>query len=148
MSAIDEFAKTLTSTGHDDLVTVLQAMSDGMYKTRSTEIETELTKIVDRINRVNERREQLSAQRALLDRLMKKIDIYTNNHKADLELQLFRLHLSNQLDRLKVRIAETRPDDELKRKHDLAQERLLLDAGRKIAIEVMRRVSKTEDSHD
>jgi len=144
MSAIDDFAKTLTSTGHDDLVTVLQSMSDGLYKSRASEIEQELVSVVSRIDEVNERREQLSAQKALLDRLLKKIDAYVEDHSADLEMQLFRLHLSNQLDRLKVRIAETRPDDELKKKHDLTQERLLLEAGRKIAIEVMRRVAKTE----
>lgn len=142
MGAIDNFAKTLTSTGHDDLVTVLQAMSDGMYRSRSEEIEQQLIKVVAQIDEVNDRREQLSGQRALLDRLLKKIDSYMEGHETDLELQLFRLHLSNQLDKLKVRIAETRPDEELKIKHDLTQERLLLEAGRKIAIEVMRRIAK------
>jgi hypothetical protein len=145
MSAIDDFAKTLTSTGHDDLVTVLQAMSDGMYRSRSEEIEGQLAEVVAKIDQVNDRREQLSGQRALLDRLLRKIDSYMTGHETDLELQLFRLHLSNQLDKLKVRIAETRPDEELKIKHDLTQERLLLEAGRKIAIEVMRRIAKTEN---
>lgn len=148
MGAIDKFAETLTSTGRDDLVVVLQSMSDGMYTTRSREIENELAEVVVQINEVNERREQLSAQRALFDRLLRKIDDYAKDRDADLELQLFRLHLSNQLDRLKVRIAETRPDDELKKKHDLTQERLLLEAGRKIAIEVMRRIAKQPESGD
>lgn len=142
MNAIDKFAETLTSTGHDDLIMVLQSMSDGMYKARSAEIDGLLSSIIAEINKVNEKRSQLSAQKALLERLLKKIDIYAKSNNADLELELFRLHLSNQLDKLKVRIAETRPDDALKRKHDLTQERILLDAGRKIAIEVMKRVAK------
>jgi hypothetical protein len=48
------------------------------------------------------------------------------------------------LDRLRVRIAETRPDDELKRKHDLTRERMLIDAGKKIAIEVLGRIAKSD----
>ena len=143
MSTIDDFAGTLTSTGHDDFVTVLQTMADGVYRRRSEEIGSELAVVVRRIDEVNNKREQLSGQRALLDRLMRKLDTYVKEHNADLEMELLRIHLSNQLDKLKVRIADTRPDDELKKKHDLTQELLLLDAGRKIAIEVLRRVART-----
>jgi hypothetical protein len=146
MGAIDKFSETLTSTGRDDLVTVLQAMSDGQYKRRITEIESDLAKIVSEINETNSRREQLSGQRALLERLLKKMDEHEKSHVADLEMQLFKLHLSNQLDKLKVRIAETRPDDELKRKHDLTQERALLDAGRRIAISLMGRIARNQES--
>lgn len=146
MSTIDDFARTLTSTGHDDLVTVLQAMSDGLYRRRSAEIGDELAVIIKQIDEVNSKREQLSGQRSLLDRLMRKLDTYVKEHDADLEMELFRIHLSNQLDKLKVRIADTRPDDELKRKHDLTQELLLLEAGRKIAIEVLSRIARAENA--
>lgn len=142
MSAIDDFTSRLTSTSRDDLVSVLQSMSNGMYSSRIFEIEHELKTVVETIDGVNLQREQLSAQKALLDRLVRKIDEYSKQHEVDLELRLFRLHLSNQLDKLKVRIAKTRPDEELKRKHDLTQERLLLEASRKIAIEVMGRIAK------
>jgi hypothetical protein len=146
MSTIDDFAGTLTSTGHDDLVTVLQAMADGMYRRRSAEIADELVAVVKRIDEVNNKREQLSGQRSLLDRLVRKLDTYVKECDADLEMELFRIHLFNQLDKLKVRIADTRPDDELKRKHDLTQELLLLEAGRKIAIEVLSRIARAENA--
>lgn len=144
MGAIDRFATTLTSTGHDDFVTILQSMSDGMYLSRSKEIESELSRLVARIDEVNQQRAKMSTQRALLERLLKKVDGYLAKSDSDLEMELFRLHLSNHLDRLRVRIAETRPDDELKRKHDLTRERMLIDAGKKIAIEVLGRIAKSD----
>jgi hypothetical protein len=121
-------------------------MSDGAYKRRVDEIEKELRITVDEINIINAKRQQLSAQKALLDRLLKKLNDFVGLAKVDLEVTLLHLHLSNHLDKLKGKIAETRPDDALKRKHGLTQERILLDAGRKVAITLMGRVARDQES--
>jgi|APIni6443716594_1056825.scaffolds.fasta_scaffold00025_7 septal ring factor EnvC (AmiA/AmiB activator) len=144
MGSIERFISTLPSTGHDDFVAILQAMSDGLYLSRIREIDAELAKLIVRIDEINDRRSKLSAQRALVERAMKRLEEYMRNDGADLEMQLFHMHLSNHLDRLKVRIADTRPDDDLKRKHDLTRERMLIDAGKKIAIEILGTVAKVD----
>lgn len=146
MRGIEDFAHTLTSTGHDDLITVLQSMSDGAYRRRATEIEHEQAAIIDEINAINSKRQQLSAQRALLERLLQKLVDFMESNTVNLELTLLHLHLSNHLDKLKGKIAETRPDEALKRKHELTQERALLDAGRKVAITLMGRVARDQES--
>jgi len=144
MGSLDEFSKTLSSPVRDDLAQVLQSMTDGVFAKRMSELDQELAAVVRKIDEVNRRREQFSAERAPLERLLSKIDEHISAQGTDLELTLFRLHLSNRLDRLKVRIAETRPDDDLKRKHDLTQEKQLLEAGRKVATEVLGRMAKAE----
>lgn len=146
MGAIEDFAHTLTSIGHDDLVTVLQSMSDGAYRNRVATIEKELASLVSKINELNSKRQQLSGQRSLLERLLKKLTDFMSSNDVDLELTLLQLHLSNHLDTLKGKIVETRPDEALTRKHELTQERALLDAGRKVAITIMGRVAKNQES--
>lgn len=148
MRTIEDFAHTLTSTGHDDLIVVLQSMSAGVYYRRIKEIEGELSKVVSSINAINSKREQLSAQKALLDRLLKKLSAFTEGNETNLELTLLHLHLSNHLDKIVAKIKETRPDESLKKKHDLSQERILLDAGRKVAITLMGRVAKDKEAQD
>ena len=145
MGAIEDFAYTLTSTGHDDLIAVLQSMSDGAYRRRVAEIEKELSSLVAKINELNARRQQLSGQRSLLDRLLKKLTGFVKTNDTDLELMLLQLHLSNHLDTLKGKIVATRPDELLNRKHEVTQERALLDAGRKVAITLMGRVAKSQE---
>ena len=145
MGAIEDFAYTLTSTGHDDLIAVLQSMSDGAYRPRVAEIEKELSSLVAKINELNARRQQLSGQRSLLDRLLKKLTGFVKTNDTDLELMLLQLHLSNHLDTLKGKIVATRPDELLNRKHEVTQERALLDAGRKVAITLMGRVAKSQE---
>jgi chromosome segregation ATPase len=121
-------------------------MSDGAYRRRVSEIERELTALVSKINELNAKRQQLSGQRALLERLLKKLNDFMGKDGTDLELTLLHLHLSNHLDTLKGKIGATRPDDARKRKHELTQERALLDAGRKVAITLMGRVAKNQES--
>jgi len=143
MATIEDFTRSLSSTARDDFAIVLQAMTNGSAAKRIVGIANELTRVISRINTVNAQREQLSGEKTVLQRLVKKLDEFLERGGSDLEARLLRQHLSNQLDKLKVRIAETRPDDDLKLKHDLVQERNMLKEGQRIGIELLGRIAHT-----
>jgi hypothetical protein len=140
MASLEDFAASLSSSERDELVFTAQEMMQGLAKLRLDEIEEEISDVVAKINVVNQKREALTSEKMRLENLLRLLDKFLTGQEPDLELKLLQMELSNRLDFLRVKIAETRPNGELKIKHQLVRERQMLEEGRQIGDEIMMRL--------
>jgi len=140
MASLEDFATSLNSSDRDELIFAAQEMMQGLAKLRLDEIEEEISDIIVEINQVNQKREALTSEKMRLENLLRLLDKFLTGQEPDLELKLLQMELSNRLDFLRVKIAETRPNGELKVKHQLIRERQMLEEGRQIGNEIMMRL--------
>ena len=140
MASLEDFATSLNSSDRDELIFAAQEMMQGLAKLRLDEIEAEILDVLVKINCVNQKREALTSEKMRLENLLRLLDKFLTGQGPDLELKLLQMELSNRLDFLRVKIAETRPNEELKIKHQLIRERQMLEEGRQIGNEIMTRL--------
>lgn len=119
MVGLEKYYKTLSSTKRDMLISLVsEAMGDDSLSRGATldaEI-TELRRLLDeKFRQIEALKERLSSIEGLL------ADVPTNT--KDCELFMLRGWLVSLQRELKARLAELRPDDDLRRKRELMQRR-------------------------
>jgi hypothetical protein len=136
---LEQAASRFSSAQKDTLVAVLQDMTQ-RASVRIQEIDKVLADTVREIDRINRVREALSSEKERLQDLLDAVNKTMKDTDCDLELLLVRSVLATRLDALREKIAETRPDEMLKRKHDLVRERELLMEGQHIGLKISERL--------
>jgi len=92
------------------------------------------------IDEINKKRQALGVDLNNVETMIKDLDKFIAKEGDGLDLQMFRAHLVETAEQIKVEVAAMKPEEKLTKKHDLAKRLAMLEQRRALAQGLLREV--------